>query len=373
MRLLLLNLATDADDPVLGVTTAWIRALAARCESIAVVTMRAGRRDVPPTVRVHSVGGERGFSRPRRLVEFYRRLHAILRAERIDACFSHMASLFSVLAAPVLGRRGIPIVTWYLHPALSPTLRAAHHVSRAVVSATAATYPYRHDKLVTVGHGIDTDLFAPGGIGPDTPPLIVCAGRLSPVKDHATLLDAARRLKERTSLPFRVAVVGGPATDRDRQHAEYLRREVGRLGLGDRVRFEGAVPMPQLVPWYRRAAVHVNLAPGGFLDKTALEAMSCARPSLVASEAFRETLGPHGDLLLFRPGDAADLAGRLAQVLALPEPARLALGQDLRDRVVAAHGLERLAATLVRLLESLVPVRPGASRPGGAIAGAKGA
>jgi glycosyltransferase involved in cell wall biosynthesis len=360
MRLLLLNLATDADDPVLGVTTAWIRALAARCESIAVVTMRAGRREVPPNVRVHSIGGERGLSRPHRLVEFYRRLHAILGAEPIDACFSHMASLFSVLAAPLLGRRGIPIVTWYLHPALSPTLRAAHHLSRAVVSASTATYPYRRDKLVTVGHGIDTDLFGPDGSEPETPPLVLCAGRLSPVKDHVTLLAAARRLTERTPLPFRVAIVGGPATERDRQHAQHLRQEVRRLDLEGWVRFEAAVPMPQLVPWYRRAAVHVNLAPDGFLDKTALEAMSCARPSVVASDAFRETLGPHAGLLRFRPGDPADLADRLARVLALPAGARLALGRDLRDRVVAAHGLERLAVTLVHLLQSLVPARSGA-------------
>lgn len=369
MRLLLFNLATDADDPVLGFTTTWIEALARHWDSIAVVTMRAGRIEVPPSVRVRSVGAERGASRPRRLVAFYRHLHAVLRQERFDACFSHMAPLFTVLAAPLLRRHRIPIATWYLHPALSPTLRAAHRLSDLIVSATAATYPYRPDKLVPIGHGIDTDLFAPDGRDPDTPPIVLCAGRLSPVKDHPTLIEATRRLRDRSGPGCRVAIVGGPATAGDRLHAGHLRQEVEWLGLGEWVRFEPAVPMRALVAWYRRAAVHVNLAPRGFLDKTALEAMSCGRPSLVASEAFRDTLGPHADLLLFRGGDPGDLADRLARVLSLPAPARVGLGEDLRRRVTAAHGLDRLAIRLTGLLESLAARRAGPSSQAGAAVG----
>jgi glycosyltransferase involved in cell wall biosynthesis len=360
MRLLLFNHATDEDHPVWGVGAAWIRALAPHCGAIAVVTMRAGRVDAPPGVSVRSLGGERGYSRPRRLVRFYRHLLAVLREERVDACFSHMTPLFTVMAAPLLRMRGIPVATWYLHPASTPTLRAAHRVSDAVVSATTGTYPYRHDKLVPLGHGIDTALFAPDDTGdPATPPLVLCAGRLSPVKDHLTLIDATRRLRERAGLRCRVVIIGGPATPRDVLHADRLRREVEHLGLAEWVRFEPAVPMRALVPWYRRAAVHVNLAPGGFLDKTALEAMSCGRPSLVASEAFRDTLGPHADLLLFRPGDPGGLAERLERVLSLPREDQVALGRDVRTRVIAAHGLERLAAQLVQLLGSLAGRGPG--------------
>ena len=61
MRLLLFNLATDADDPVLGFSTRWIRALAKHLEFINVITMRAGRIEVPANVRVHSVGKEKGY------------------------------------------------------------------------------------------------------------------------------------------------------------------------------------------------------------------------------------------------------------------------------------------------------------------------
>src|SRR5512139_3862152 len=89
MRLLIFNLATDIDDPILGFTTHWIGALARRVECIHVITVRAGRLDGTDNVRVHSVGKEKGYREARRVVEFYRILWRLLRHERIDACFSH--------------------------------------------------------------------------------------------------------------------------------------------------------------------------------------------------------------------------------------------------------------------------------------------
>src|SRR2546428_2863676 len=40
VRILLFNLATDSDDPILGFTTRWIKALAKHVERIHVITMR---------------------------------------------------------------------------------------------------------------------------------------------------------------------------------------------------------------------------------------------------------------------------------------------------------------------------------------------
>ena len=102
MRLLIFNLATDLDDPVLGFTSHWIRALAERVDFIHVITMRTGRVEMPQNVRVESIGKEKGYGKPRRVKEFYRVLRRVLRDEQIDICFSHMLPLFTVLAAPLL-------------------------------------------------------------------------------------------------------------------------------------------------------------------------------------------------------------------------------------------------------------------------------
>ncbi len=78
MNLLLFNLATDADDPILGFTTGWINRLAPHYEHIDVITMRVGRLAVAPNVRVYSVGKERGYGEARRALEFYRLLIGLL-------------------------------------------------------------------------------------------------------------------------------------------------------------------------------------------------------------------------------------------------------------------------------------------------------
>lgn len=114
MRLLWFNLATDLDDPILGFTSAWLRAAARRVEAVHVITMRAGRLELPENVRVYSVGKEKGYSKPRRALEFYRRLCRIINREGVEACFSHMIPIFSIMAAPLLKARGIPLVTWYV-------------------------------------------------------------------------------------------------------------------------------------------------------------------------------------------------------------------------------------------------------------------
>jgi glycosyltransferase involved in cell wall biosynthesis len=352
VRLLLFNLATDADDPILGFATRWIWALAKQAEFIHVITMRAGRVDVPKNVTVHSVGKEKGYSEPRRVIEFYRLLLHVTRSNSIDACFSHMMPRFTVLAAPILKAERIPIVTWYAHPSLTWTLKLAHHFSGRVVSSIASSYPYRQDKLVLIGHGIDGDIFSPNAAeASETIATILCVGRLSPVKDHPTLLKAAQLLRRRWPRPFRVVIIGALGSPRDEVYVDSLHEYVREHDLADTVSFESPVPVTALPPWYRCCTVHVNLTPNGFVDKVALEAMSCGKPSLVANEGFRETLGAHADALLFRHADAEDLAKRLIGLLALSESDRKRIGLDLRRQIARMHSLDRLVDNLTEVFQ----------------------
>lgn len=352
MRLLLFNLVMDADDSILAFTTDWTAALARRCERVDVVTMSTGRVVAPPNVRVFSVGKEKGYSEPRRAVEFYRILHRLLREKPgYDACFAHMQPLFALMGAPLLRWKRVPLVTWYAHPTLTPLVKAAHRASDAMVTSLPTAYPYRDDKLVVVGQGIDTSVFSPAGAEEmDEPPLLLFAGRLSPVKRLETLLHAAALVRRRHPGPFQVALVGGAFTPLDRGYLARLQALAGELGIADVVSFPGpAEPGPALRRWYGRCWAHVNMTMTGSGDKVVLEAMACGRISIVANEGFRQTLGEHADALTYRYEDAESLAERLRWVLGLSPAERDALGARMRERVVAMHDVNGLAGRLVRL------------------------
>lgn len=365
MRLLLFNLATDADDPILGFTTGWINALARRVESVDVLTMRAGRLTTAPNVRVHSVGKEKGYSEPRRAAEFYRFLFRILRSARPEACFSHMMPLFTAMAGPVLRWKRIPVVTWYAHPKLTTTLKVAHFFSDKMVASLPTAYPYKRDKLEVIGQGIDTELFAPDGSPPAQPPMILYAGRLSPVKDIETLLRATILLRQEDRQPFHVVILGGPATVADQAYAARLREFVVQNGLEDVVRFEPPRPRQELANWYLKATLCVNMTQTGSGDKTVWEAMSCGRPCLVANRDFDSLLGPYAVELMFSAGNAEELCERLRRVLAWSAEQHSRCGEFLRKGVKERHSLEGLADRIVRLLKEAQKARAGQPGKGG--------
>jgi glycosyltransferase involved in cell wall biosynthesis len=353
MRLLLFNLATDADDPILGFTTLWIGALAQRVEFIHVVTMRQGTLAVPPNVQVHSLGKEKGFSEARRLREFYKILARILRENRVDVCFSHMNPLFTVLAGPVLKIRRIPIITWYAHAKVTRILKIAHWLSDQMVSSLSSAYPYKHDKLIQVGQGIDTNLFFPdAGITRETRPVILCVGRLSPVKDHPTLIKAVGLLRQTWAEPFRVVILGAAATIADDGYVRSLYQQIKELGLEEIVSFEAPVPVMQLPSWYRRASVYVNMTPNGSGDKVAWEAMGCGVLCIVANEGFKDTLGIYADRCVYDYGNAVSLTERLKWALSLPQSERASIGAYLGKRMETMHGLNRLAQSLVTIFQA---------------------
>lgn len=353
MNLLLFNLATDADDPILGFTTQWINKLAVHYERIDVITMRAGRLAVAPNVCVWSVGKERGYSEARRAAEFYRLLPRLLRERAYSACFAHMMPLFAVLGAPLL--RGVPITLWYTHRQAHRTLRLATAVSRRVVTASPDSFPLPTDKLRVIGHGIDTDFFSPGEQSTARPdltetPAIVHVARLMPIKHQATLIRALADVPN-----VQAVFVGDVPPGVDEGYKTELERLAREQGVAERVTFAGNLMAEAVRDWNRRAMLAVNLSPAGLFDKAALEGMAVGVPTIVASAAFDAETDGDPRLRIPAPDDDAALAIRLHDLLALTGTERQQIGDKLRQRVVTAHSLDGLIARLVRVLNTGEP------------------
>ena len=348
MTALLFNLRVDLDDPGQGVAIDWMRALATRVDRLAVITHHAGSLPVIPNVEIHSMGRERGWSEPRRVAAFYRRLTAILRKERPTFCFSHMMSVATVLAGPVLRPLGIPILQWYTHSGTPWHVRIALRFSTHVLTATEESFSLKSPKVIVTGHGIPTDVFTPGGDARRRrEPLLLTVGRISPIKHIETMIRALALLRDAGS-PVRLRIVGGARVPADRAYEASLRAEVDALGLQSRVTFSGAVARDALVDVYRHADVFVHACDSG-LDKAGLEAMSCGVPLVSSSPGFRRLIRYDGLDLSVAPGDPAALAERIGWVLRLDDAHRRRLGLGLREAVRAQHDLDRLMDRVVAL------------------------
>jgi glycosyltransferase involved in cell wall biosynthesis len=353
MRLLLFNLATDADDPILGFTTRWIQALAQRVQHIDVVTMRTGRLVIPTNVNVYSVGKEKGFSEPHRAFEFYRILHHLLTRQCYDACFAHMMQLFAVMANPLLRVQRIPTVLWYTHKSVTPLLQMATLLVDRIVTASEESFRIATPKVRATGHGIDTSLFVPARNGETQRPFtILTVGRLSPVKNVEVLINAIALLRQRhPELPFVFNLLGAPLTQDDRNYEAQLKNQVEQAGLQQQVRFLGSMPSAKVISAYQQADCFVSLSATGGLDKAVLEAMSCGIPVIVPS-IYAPVLGAVGQQWVI-PQDATALCDRLLRLHSLPLPNRWQLGDQLRQIVVQEHNLEKLCDRLIQEFQAV--------------------
>lgn len=350
-NLLLFNLRTDADDDVLGFTTAWINALAVHFETVSVITMSAGRLELAPNVTVHSLGREHGYSEARRAVRFYVFLWRILRERRIHACFAHMSPLFAVMGWPLLTLWRVPIVLWYAHGTIGCMLKLAVHCVRVVVSASRDSCRITSPKLRVIGHGIDTAIFSPAPLPtPPRPFTLVVVGRLSRIKRLDLVIEAVA-IARRQIRDLRLVIIGGAASDADLPVITALKQQVERLDLGQTVQFVGPKPFREIARFYRTADAYANTSETRSVDKAALEAMAVGLPVLISNPAFTEILDkdlaaesvvPHDD-----PTALADGLCRLAAMSADERRSR-----GLRGRVIveAHHGLRRLAGTITSLL-----------------------
>ena len=349
-RLLIFNLATDADDSALGFAVTWLAEFAKHVTAIDVITMRAGRFELPSHVRVHSVGKEKGYSEFRRFIEFYRLLFRLLRQYRYDACFAHMMPLFAVMAAPILRLKKIPIVLWYAHKSVTPMLRVATWLVNRVVTSVPEGFRVKTEKLRIVGQGIPTDVFVPyNGRHIETPSFsIVMVGRISPFKRIDLLFAALASLKRREpELECSVKIIGEPLTAIDQEYAERLRQQLHDEHIDGFVQFTGKIAFSELVPFYQQADCIVNLCPTGAIDKVVLEAMSCGVIPVVTNLSFCEILGEELAALCITEDTPDQITARILDIRELPKDAQSARGERLRAIILRDHSLAALAKKIL--------------------------
>jgi glycosyltransferase involved in cell wall biosynthesis len=358
MNLLVFNYAVDETHPVLAFAVPLLRELAGRFEHVDVLTMYEGPHHLPPNVKVWSAGRERGYSRLRRVLAFYRAALRILRERRIDVCFVHMNHVFAPLFWPLARLRRIPMLLWYAHGTVSMNLRVAHRAVDKVISATPESFRIRSTKTEFIGHGVDTALFTPAPRHGGEELVIVTAGRVGPVKQIDVIIDA---LRDWRGARWRFEIAGAPTSPQEEAYAQRLVSET----RGEPVQWLGTLAAPELARVLRRADVFVSVSGTGSLDKALLEAAASGTLVLTSNDAFVGLVGAAGlHECIIQPARASVIEG-LERLLALSEAERDAIRTRLRA-LAEQHSFPnwsaRIADELTRMAAENAPNRQGRSR-----------
>lgn len=340
MRLLIITQRVDIDDDNLGFFHRWLEKFSERLEEIYVICLAKGKYNLPDNVHVFSMGKERGASKAVQFILLQKHLLGIL--PKVDGVFVHMAPVYAIASFPLASVYDKKIILWFVHKSVNWKLKLASKLVDKILTASEESCRLiNRKKIKIIGHGVDTALFRPDyNLGVLNGKFrILSAGRISPVKDQETLINATDILvNQNNAREIEVKIIGTPLENYEKKYFERLRRLVVERGLEDYVKFLGSISYEEMPKYYHDSDIFINLSHTGSMDKVVLEAMASALPVLTCNEAFRNILDSK---YLFNKKDPLNLAEK---IIALRGAERDA---SLRELVLKRYDLDNLMVKII--------------------------
>lgn len=329
----------DERDPVLGFFCHWVEVFAQQVGRLTVICLKEGEHQLPPNVRVLSLGKESVASRLKYLKNFYRFI--VAERNNYDVVFVHMNQEYVLLGTPLWRLWGKRVFMWRNHPAGNWLTTLAVWFCDKVFCTSKYSYTARFKKTTLMPVGIDTTIFQSPVNTNRLSHSILFLSRIAPIKQPDLLL-AALNLLAAQGVDFTASFYGDPLPA-DEDFYGQLKRLAADYGILDRVRFSPGVPNTATIAVYGQHELFVNLSPSGMYDKTIFEAAACGTLPVVSNKNLR---GEFDERLLVSGHSVEELAAKLKVLLELEPTERRRLGETVRDYVESHHSLSMLAEKL---------------------------
>ncbi len=313
MKLLVVTQAVDVEDPVLGFFVQWIEEFSKHVERVEIICLKEGKHALPENVRVHSLGKERAVASRLTYAIRFKMLIWKLRND-YETVFVHMNPEYVVIGGVLWHMLGKRIGLWYVHRSVNLKLRIAAVLADYIFTASPEGFLLATPKLHVVGHGVDTEKFRAPIRQFGTPVRIVSVGRITPIKNFDTLIEAVALLKEK-GIDAHATIIGAPISTADEAYQMSLKELAAKWDISDRITFAGSVPHAQMPEQYSHFDISVNLSPTGGLDKAVLESIAAGLLVFVSNRGFVNLLGTHANKILFHERDATECANRIAALV----------------------------------------------------------
>ncbi|MDP3658978.1 glycosyltransferase family 4 protein [Phenylobacterium sp.] len=225
------------------------------------------------------------------------------------------------------------------------------------------------EKIVTIPRGVDLERFNPAWVTPDRVDALrgawgvdpddrrikfVLAGRMTRIKGHLLIAEAAGRLKAEGRDDFMVLIVGD-----DRGNTDYraeVEAAIAKAGVTDEIRLVGHCDDMPAAYMVGDAAMLPTTKPESF-GRTAVEPQVMGRPVLASDHGGTTETVVNGETgWLVAPGDVAAWASALGRALHAGRTRLSAMGQTAANRARRLYSVDAMCdATLAaygRVLEA---------------------
>lgn len=225
-------------------------------------------------------------------------------------------------------------------------------------------------RIVSIPRGVDLERFNPAWVTPDRVAALrqawglaeapgtvtfVLGARLTRIKGHGPVIEAARRLTVEGRRDFRIVLVGDDQ-GRTAYRAE-LEQQIDEGGLADVVKLVGHCDDMPAAYLLGDAAILPSIIPESF-GRTAVEPQVMGRPVLASNlGGMVETVLPGETGWLIKPGDAEAWTAGLRRAIEAG-PARLAaMGLIAANRARRLYSVEAMCAATLKAYERVLEAR----------------
>lgn len=345
MKLLIITQKVDRNDDVLGFFHNWLVEFSGYYEKITVICLWEGEHNLPTNVKVLSLGKEKSPSLFKYIYRFY--WYILRERNNYDAVFVHMNQEYVLLGGLLWKLLGKKITMWRNHAKGNWMTSLAVFLSDKVFCTSPQSFTAKYKKTKIMPVGVDTGFFKPNSLIRKKKNSILFLGRIDPVKNVDTFIEALKSLKD-GGIEF-YATIAGSSSDKNADYEKKIRNKVSAFGLENSVTFTGAVSQPETLKLYREHELYVNLTPSGSMDKTIFEALASGSAVLVSNIFFVDKL-PQGWIVT----DYKNLAFVIKNALGNAPSYDLSARKDTLT-IVEKHSLKNLAGELIGTIATIAP------------------
>ena len=226
------------------------------------------------------------------------------------------------------------------------------------------------EKIVTIPRGVDLDRFDPAwvtrerladlrtawGIAPDDDRVkILLGGRLTRIKGHPTIIEAAARMKAQGQSNFLIIFAGDDQGRTD--YREELEASIRDLGLTPEIKLVGHCDDMPAACLVCDLAILPTTVPESF-GRTAVEPQAMGRPVIASSHGgATETVLDGKTGWLVPPGDAPAWAAAMTHAIALGPNALRKMGELASARARQLYSAQAMCAATMEAYERVLTAR----------------